>query len=66
MTIVFIAPSMNRNPRLSCFMNSFPNVAAWPLPIPGRKLQKGAKIIDAVADLRSSFVRNISLKGFIF
>ncbi len=61
---MFIAPNINKNPRLSCSMNSLPNVAAWPEPIPGRKEHKGAKRIDAPADLKNSFfVRNISFKG---
>lgn len=61
-----MAPSMNRKLRLSCSINSLPSVAACPLPIPGRKEQRGEKVSAANDDLSNSFlVRNISLNGLI-
>jgi hypothetical protein len=39
---VFVAPSKIKNSFLFCFRIVVPITAACPLPIPGRKLQRGA------------------------
>ena len=44
MTKVFVAPMRTRNPFLSARAIVLPMTAAWPEPIPGRKLQSGEAI----------------------
>ena len=40
-TRVFVAPRRTRNPFRFVLAIKFPKIAACPLPIPGRKLQRG-------------------------
>lgn len=50
---VFVAPSKIKNPRLSVFIIVLPIAAAWPLPRPGRKPQRGEAIIVAINGLKN-------------
>lgn len=43
-TRVFVAPSKMRKPLRSVFEMVFPRIAAWPLPNPGRRLERGDAI----------------------
>lgn len=54
-TIVFIPPTNTKKPFLDCFKNSEPITAACPEPIPGRKEQSGAEIIELKIDFKKSF-----------
>ena len=47
MTKVFVIPRRVRNPLVFSFEIRFPINAAWPLPSPGRKLQRGAESKEA-------------------
>ena len=52
MTRVFVAPNKTKNPLLSVFEIVLPMIAAWPLPNPGRKLQRGEAMIAPKRGLR--------------
>lgn len=61
MTRVFVAPNRMRKFLFVDFMKEVPITAACPLPIPGRKLQRGAENVEAKTGLINDF--NL---GFIF
>lgn len=66
-TIVFIAPTRNRNPFCFCCMSSEPMTAAWPEPMPGRNEESGAANIAARVARRVSFFESIIFfRGCIF